>query len=309
MSSLRNSELGHIRRQPLTWNKSGGIIDQLTSYAFVAPFMISFILFSGFPVLFGIYISLHHWNPFIGNSGFVGLQHFKDLFRFQLISTQQFWEGMGNTCLFVLISVPFLLGIPTVIAYIIYRSPLKNLFRPIFFFPTVLSATALTSVWTWMLQTQGGAVNNILGAQIPWLVEQPLAWISIDLATVWWSSGFNLVIIYAGLTQLPTTTFDAAAIDGAGSLRTFLSIALPQLRYVMAFVVVISTIASFNLFAQPLLMTNGGPGSSTQSLSMVIYNQGFNALRMGSATSMAFLMALILGAVSFVQYRLSRERA
>ncbi len=283
------------------------VFDQIGSFLFVVPFLIAFILFIGYPIVYGIYISLNHWNPIVGSMGWAGLGQYADLFNMQTLAAQQFWDGLKNTSIFVVISVPLLVLIPLILAFILYRSPLKNLFRPIFFFPSVLSATAVTSVWTWLLQTQGGGINNLLGLNIPWLVEQPWAWISIDMATIWWSMGFNLVIIYAGLTQLPASTLEAAAIDGARSMRMFVSIVIPQLRHVIAFVVVTSTIASFNLFAQSLLMTGGGPGSSTESLSMYIYNQGFNAMHMGSASAMSYLMGLVLAIVSFVQYRLTRE--
>lgn len=215
---------------------------------------------------------------------------------------------MLNTFVFVLISVPLLVIIPLLIANGIYRAPFKDLFRSIYFFPTVLSATAVGSLWTWLLATQGGAINSMLHLSVPWLVEQPWAWISIDLATVWWSLGFNVIIIYAGLIQIPQSTVEAAAIDGAGAFRTFLYVTLPQLRNVLSFVVIISTIASFNLFAQPYIMTSGGPGSSTTTLSMYIYNQGFNALNMGSATAMAYMMGIILAIIAFIQYRFTGER-
>ena len=278
------------------------------SFVFVLPYLIAFVAFLGFPVFFGIYISLNRWNLLTGPSGFVGLQQYVDLFNPNTYAAQQFWTGMLNTIIFVVISVPLLVIIPLAIANAIYRAPFKDVFRSIYFFPTVLSATAIGSLWTWLLATQGGAVNSILHLSIPWLVEQPWSWISIDLATVWWSLGFNVIIIYAGLIQIPQSTVEAAAIDGAGTFRTFFYITLPQLRNVLSFVVIISTIASFNLFAQPYIMTAGGPGSTTTTLSMFIYNQGFNALNMGSATAMAYMMGIILAIIAFIQYRFTGEK-
>ncbi len=117
-----------------------------------------------------------------------------------------------------------------------------------------------------------------------------------------------MIILYAGLIQIPQATVEAAAIDGAGPFRTFFFITLPQLRNVLAFVIIISTIASFNLFAQPFIMTGGGPASSTTSLTMFIYNQGFNSLNIGSATAMAFLMGIILAIIAFIQYRFTGEK-
>lgn len=283
--------------------------DQFSSFLFVVPFLIAFILFVGYPIVYGFIVSLHHWNSLAGDLGFVGFGQYATLFNANNLFAQEFWTGMKNTVTFVIISVPLLLAIPAIVAYLIYRSPFKSFFRAIYFFPTVLSVTAVTSLWSWILQTQGGAVNNLLSAHIPWLVEQPWAWISIDLATIWWTMGFNMIIAYAGFTQLPQSTMEAAALDGAGSIRTFWSIALPQIRPVLAFITVTSTISSFNLFAQSLLMTGGGPGSTTEPLTMVIYNQAFNGMHMGSASAMSYLMALILAIISLIQYRVTRERA
>ncbi len=296
---------GAQRRSPR--HKARGAGQDLIGYLLVLPFLAFFVVFQAYPVVYGVYVSLHHWNPIVGNGGWVGFRNYALLlFDHSALFSQQFWQGMLNTVLFVFISVPFLLLIPFVVAYTIYRSPAKGLFRSLYFFPATLSATAVTSIWSWLLQTQGGEVNTILGAHIPWLVEQPWAWISIDLVTVWWTLGFNMVILYAGMTQISTTLFDAAAIDGAGSFAMTWNITLPQLRRVIAFVVIISTIASFNLFAQPYLMTQGGPGFSTSPITMFIYGVGFNSFHMGTATAMAMLMAVILAAIAFAQYRFVR---
>jgi multiple sugar transport system permease protein len=284
------------------------ILREIEALAFVLPYLVAFVLFLGIPIVYGIYISLNHWNPIIGSTGFAGIQQYISLFDFSTLNAQQFWQSMLNTVIFVLISVPFLVGIPLILAYAIYRAPFKNVFRAFYFFPTVLSATAISAIWVFLLATQGGAVNDLIQAHIPWLVDQPYAWISIDMATVWWSMGFNLIIIYAGITQLPQATLDAAAIDGAGSFRIFISVVIPQLRNVLAFVFVIATIASFNLFAQSFLMTSGGPGFSTQSASLYIYNEGFNQLHMGSASAMAYIMGIILAVIALFQYRFTQER-
>jgi len=296
----------NTRRTTSPWKRKA--FREIEALAFVLPYLVAFVLFLGIPIVYGIYISLNHWNPIIGSTGFAGLQQYLDLFNFSILSSQQFWQSMLNTVIFVIISVPFLVGIPLIVAYAIYRAPFKNVFRAFYFFPTVLSATAVSAIWVFLLATQGGAINDTFGLQVPWLVDQPYAWISIDVTTVWWSLGFNLIIMYAGITQLPQATLDAAAIDGAGTFRTFLFVVIPQLRNVLAFVFVIATIASFNLFAQSFLMTGGGPGFSTQSASLYIYNQGFNALHMGSASAMAFTMGIILAMIAFFQYRFAQEK-
>ncbi len=294
--------------RPQTILTRSEVMRQLGAFSFVLPYLVAFALFLAYPMVYGIFISLHHWNPMVGAGGFVGLGQYALLFNFHDLATQTFWQSIGNTSLFVLISVPFLVAVPLILAYLIYLAPAKGLFRPVFFFPAILSATSVMAIWAWMLQTEGGPINGFLGLHVPWLVRQPWAWVSIDLVTVWWSIGFNLIILYAGMTQLAQTTFDAAAIDGAGLVRIFWSIIIPQLRNVLSVVLILSTIASFNLFAQPFLLTGGGPANSTLSISQQIYNQGFGLAHMGSATAMAFFMGLILAAVSFVQYTFVRQR-
>jgi len=284
-----------------------GPLSQFGSFLFTLPYLVAFALFLGYPIVFGIEVSLQRWNPMIGSGGFVGLGQYLGLFNSQSLTAQLFWTSFFNTVIFVAISVPFLVGIPAILAYLISHIRFKGVFRSVFFFPSILSATSVMAVWAWLLQTQGGPINQIFGLHVPWLVKQPWAWISIDMVTVWWSMGFNLIIIYAGITQISDSTISAAAMDGAGFFRTLWSIVIPQLRNVLSVVFILSTIASFNLFAQPLLLTGGGPGQSTTSLTQEIYNQGFGLNHMGSAGAMAFMMGIVLAAVSFFQYFMVRE--
>lgn len=273
-------------------------------WLFISPYLLLFLAFQALPVGFGLFVSLHHWNGVVGNQGFTGLSQYVNLFTARTGNAQGFWSAMEHTVLFVGISVPFLWGVPTVLAYLIYMVPGKGFFRGAIFFPTVLSSSAISTLWLYLLATTGGPVNGILGLSIPWLVEQPEAWISIDAVTIWWTMGIALVIMYASLTQVPTSMLEAAAVDGAGIVRTFRSVILPQLRGGSAVVVFIATIASFNLLAQPFLMTHGGPGTSTYTVSEWIYQVGFTFFHMGQSSAMAFVLGLIIAVVGFVEYRL-----
>jgi multiple sugar transport system permease protein len=273
-------------------------------WLFVSPYLLLFLGFQAVPVGFGLFVSLHHWNGVVGNQGFIGLSQYVNLFTDRTGNAAGFWSAMEHTVLFVGISVPFLWGVPTVLAYLIYMVPGKGFFRGAIFFPTVLSSSAISTLWLYLLATTGGPVNGVLGLSIPWLVEQPEAWISIDAVTIWWTMGIALVIMYASLTQVPTSVLEAAAVDGAGIVRTFRSVVLPQLRGGSAVVVFVSTIASFNLLAQPFLMTHGGPGTSTYTVSEWIYQVGFTFFHMGQASAMAFVLGFIIAVVGFVEYRL-----
>jgi multiple sugar transport system permease protein len=141
----------------------------------------------------------------------------------------------------------------------------------------------------------------------------PWAWVSILLITLWWTVGFNMIIILAALQSIPAHLYESAALDGAGSWRQFISITLPLLRPVMVFVIVITIIASFNLFAQPFFMTGGGPaqatgGGSTEPVMLRIYREGFERNQLGTAAAMSFIVATIMILFSYTNFRLFRTR-
>lgn len=288
------------------WQK---LRNDLGAYLFLLPYLIAFAAFTVVPVGLGIYVSLHKWSEVGGDQGFVGLHNYGSLLSGTGYYGSQFYSSMGHTLIFVAISVPFLWLLPTLLAYLVSRAPVKPLWRFLFFYPAVFSATAFATIWSFLLATNGGSVNSFFALHLHWLTASPNAWISLDLATVWATLGFNFIIMYAGVTQVPASTLEAAQIDGAGELIRLWRIVLPQLRPVSVVVVVISTIASFNLFAQPLIMTNGGPGTATTTISMTIYQVAFSSFNAGTATAMAFLLAIVLAAIALAQYRFASRRS
>jgi multiple sugar transport system permease protein len=281
----------------------------LASYLFLSPYLLAFLVFTVVPVGFGIYVSLHKWSEVSGDQGFVGLGNYAALLSGKGYYGSEFFESMANTLIFVVISVPFLWAIPTILAYLVSRAPAKPLWRMLFFYPAVFSATAFSTVWSYLLATNGGSVNTLFHVNVQWLTSLPEAWISLDVATIWATMGFNFIIMYAGVTQVPKSTMEAAELDGAGAWARLRRVVLPQLRPVSVVVVVISTIASFNLFAQSLIMTGGGPGTSTTTISMAIYQEAFNSFNAGTATAMAFLLAIVLAVIALAQYRFALRRS
>jgi multiple sugar transport system permease protein len=281
----------------------------LGAYAFLLPYLLAFTLFTVVPVVFGLYVSLHKWSEVSGDQGFVGLHNYATLLSGSGYYGSEFYSSMGNTLVFVVISVPLLWAIPTVLAYLVSQAPAKPLWRILFFYPAVFSASAFGTIWSYLLATNGGSVNSLFHVDIQWLTALPYAWIAIDMATIWATMGFNFIIMYAGITQIPKATIEAAQIDGAGSWNRLRRIVLPQLRPVSVVVVVIATIASFNLFVQDMIMTNGGPGTSTTTITETIYQEAFNSFNAGTATAMAFLLAVVLAAISLFQYRFASRRS
>jgi multiple sugar transport system permease protein len=291
----------------------------LTPYLFVLPHLFFFALFLGYPFFYGLYISAFQYDFLRPEANrFVGIRNYLELFTAGSVPYQIFWNAFGNTMEFVLLSVPPLVILPLLLAILLNtRTPGRNIFRAIYFSPWVLSAAVVGLLGFWIFQSQGGLVNyylDLLGVDSPrWLSSMPWAWISILIITLWWTNGFNMVIFLAALQAIPNSIYEAASIDGATGFQSFLRITLPLLRPVLIFIIVITIIASFNLFAQPFFMTGGGPaqatgGGATEPVMLRIYRQGFERNQMGSAAAMSFTVATIMMIFSYINFRLFRTR-
>jgi multiple sugar transport system permease protein len=288
------------RRSRLSW----------TPYLFILPHLIFFAAFLAWPFFYGIYISLYDFD-FLRPEyrPFVGLGNYQNLFDPSSLQFTDFWRSMGNTAEFILYSVPPLVLLALLLAVLLNgRYWGRNLFRGLYFAPYALSVTVAAVLWRWIFQ-QGGLINFYLGElglpQPSWLGSMPWAWVSLVVATVWWTIGFNTVIFLAALQEIPESLYEAAAIDGAGSVQQFFGITVPLLRPVLLFVITITLIASANLFGQPFIMTEkGGPVNQTEPVMLRIYTEGILFNRMGSAAAMSVFVAAILLAITTLNFRL-----
>lgn len=291
----------------------------LTPYLFILPHLIFFIIFVGYPFFNGLFISFHDYDYLRPEATrFIGLQNYLDLFRSGSVKFNEFWTALSNTVEFVLYSVPPLIIIPLGLAVLLNtKTPGRNLFRAIYFAPWVLSVAVISLIWWWIFQSQGGLLNYYLaelGIKGPrWLSTMPWGWVSIVVATVWWTMGFNMVILLAALQDIPTEMYEAAQIDGANSWQQFRYITLPWLQPVLLFIITTTIIASFNLFGQPLMMTRGDPrlstgGGATEPVMMRIFNEGFVRPFQGSAAAMSFVVASIMIAVSFLNFKMFQRK-
>lgn len=305
----RSRAAGTSRNRPL-----GGIKGSpLVPLVFLSPFLVLFITFVLVPAVYGVWISLHDFDFLLDNRPFVGVRNYTDLFDPAGVYTETFWNSMGNTLLFVVASVPFLVALPLLLALLLRRSfPGRTFFRAVFFAPYVLGVAVVGLMWRYLLDTGFGMVNGALSAvgigNVPWLTDQPWAWLSLVGVTVWWTIGFNAVIYLAGMSAIPGELYEAAALDGAGRWATLRWITLPSLRSVLTFIVVITVLASANMFGQSYLITNGGPGRSTQTAIMMITDVGLAQYKMGAAAAMSYLLALVLALISVINFWLMREK-
>lgn len=291
----------------------------LVPYLFILPHLIVFIVFIGYPFFNGLWISFHEFDYLRPESTrFVGLDNYFNLFRSGNVKFNEFWNSLINTGQFVIYSVPFLVVIPLLLAVLLNtKVPGRNVFRAIYFSPWVLSAAVVGLLWFWIFSSQGGLLNYYLadlGIKAPkWLGEMPWAWVSIVIATIWWTLGFNMIIFLAALQDIPGYLYEAASIDGATGLQAFFRITLPSLQPVLVFILTTTIIASFNLFAQPLLMTRGGPaqasgGGATEPVMLRIYHEGFERPFQGSAAAMSFVVATVMIVISYISFRVFRQR-
>lgn len=254
---------------------------------------------------FDIY-ALAHWR----NLRFVGLENYLQIFQ-----TERFWTALKNTLYFVAIGGP--LSVATSLgAALLLESKLtrfKVLWRTIFFAPVVTTLVASAVVWRYLYHTKYGLINHALGAigvePIDWMGDPNWAMPAIILLGVWKNFGYNMVIFMAGLASIPEELYEAARVDGARPWKRFWHVTLPMLAPTFLFVSVTTMIGYFQLFAEPYVMTRGGPDDSTYSLVMFLYEQGFRWWRLGMASAIAVVLFLLTLAATIVQIRLQRRIA
>ncbi|WP_043932334.1 carbohydrate ABC transporter permease [Bacillus sp. EB01] len=287
---------------------------QLTSSLFVLPYLLLFVMFLLIPIGYGAYMSLTNWDLLNPEHEFVGLKNFMNIFDGDSYLNGLFFEGLKNTLQFVVFSVPLLIIVGLGLALLVNALPgkIRGFFRTVYFIPYAVSVSVVAIIWLWILDTNSGLINQYLlklGMPIiPWLTELPWAWVSLVIATLWWTIGFNMVIFINALNDVSEELYEAGSLDGASRWQRFIHITLPSIRPTMLFVTITSTIASFNIYGQPFLMTRGGPGTETKVLLMNIVDEAFEQRQLGNAAAMSILMALIMIVISIVQFKLTNRK-
>ena len=288
--------------------------NQPIAWLFLAPYLVLFGVFVLLPIVFGLWISLHSWDFTLPGKPFVGLENYTALLDPSSVSFDPFWGSMRATGIFTLLSVPLLIVVPLGVALAMnQRFPGRNLFRSIFFAPYVLGVAVVGVLWRFLLDANIGLVNHVMGTlglpdATPWLSSVPEAWVALVGVTVWWTLGFNAVIFLAGLQDVPRELYEAAEVDGAGAWSRFRHVTLPGLRPVLMFVLMVTIIASANMFGQSFIMTNGQPGQETRTAIFYIAETGLQNFQMGSAAAASWILTLALMLTSVVVFWLFRER-
>ncbi|MMZ61821.1 Lactose transport system permease protein LacF [compost metagenome] len=272
-----------------------------------------FIVFILVPTIYGIYASFTKWN-LLGDPVWVGFENYKTIL-FDSTSTfnAQFMNGMKNTLIFVGLSVPILIVIPLMVAVALEHKKvkMKGLMQSILYIPGLISISAAALIWLLIFNKQLGITGNVFGSQIPWPANQPYAWIIIIVITVWGGVGGNMIIYRASINGVAKDLYEAAEMDGAGSIRKFTCITLPSIRFPLIYTFVMTTGGAFNVFGQPLMMTKGGPQQSTHVLMMYIRQLAFGHGESiaGMASAMAVLLGLVILVISAMQYYVMNRNA
>jgi len=294
---------------------------RFTPYLFLTPYAILFAAFILLPAVYGLWISLHNYDFLLPRKPWVGLDNYKSLFEPGGRDSSEFWHSMEASGIFTVLSVPFLVVLPLLVAMLLNRRfHGRTFFRALFFAPYVLGVAVVGVLFRYLLDPNLGPVNHYLHAlgvsrNIPWTTDVPWVWVSLVAVTVWWTLGFNTIIYLAGLQDIPAELVEAATVDGATAWQRFRNVTIPSLRPVLLLITTLTLIASANIFGQAYILTHGQPGITTRTAIMEIANTGLGGgggstgdYRMGVAAAMGYIFMLFLLLISFVNFRLFRQK-
>jgi multiple sugar transport system permease protein len=272
----------------------------------MAPFGLLYLVFTIWPVLQGLWVSLWKWG-LMGAQSFIGLDNYT-----RALGDKYFWGALANTTKFVVITVPLLIVTAVTLALLANRATkLRRFARSAFYIPSVLSVSVISFIAIYLASPHMGFINTLLhdigilpaGVEPQWLLGKNLAWITLSFTTVWWTVGFSMLLYLAALQEISDEVYEAADIDGASKTRQLFSITLPLLTRTHWLVFLLQVLASYKVFGQVQLITGGGPGTATRSIVHYIYEQGFAKNNLGYASAMSFGLFFILIVFSLLQIR------
>jgi len=276
-------------------------------YLFISPSLFGVIAFLVIPVILVIVVSFFHWN-LLGHPTFAGLSNYTQMFAHYHAVT-----SLYVTAYYVVLTIPVLLCASVLLALFLNRPlPAMGFFRVIFVLPYMAAPVAMGIVWTWIFDPRLGAVNELLhqvGLSGPtWLSSRALAMPVIALVSIWSSVGYNTLFFLAGLQAIPHELYESGMLDGASRLQLLRKVTLPLLRPTVLFVSITNVIGSFQVFDTVYVMTQGGPGTSTQVINIQIYDVAFQDFQLGLGSAMAMVLFVIILVFTILQFLYFRKR-
>ncbi len=277
---------------------------------FLLPFTLLYTVFTIYPVLQGGYISFYKWN-LMGKQAYVGFENYKTIF-----ADSFFWLALWNTTKFVLYSTPVIMISSLGLALLANRATKgKRIYRTLYFLPNLLSVSVISYIAIYMAQPYDmGFLSKLMHTigvdqsyEIFWLKDKHLAWVTVTVATMWWTQGYNMMLYVSALQDIPDRLYEAAQIDGATPKQQLFHITLPMLKRTTLLILMLQIIASFKVYAQIKLITGGGPGRATRPLIQYIYEQAFTKQKLGPACAMSFVLFFILIVLTLVQRKIQAK--
>lgn len=279
--------------------------EHISFYFFISPWLIGFILFTGGPIIASLYFSLTNYTV-VSSPTFVGIENYRNLFKDPL-----FWKSLYNTIYYASFFIPLGILIAFILA-ILLNQKVKGLavYRTVYYLPSIVPAVANAILWIWLLNPQWGLINTgfrLIGIQGPgWLTSEQWSKPGIILMSLW-GIGSWIIIYLAGLQGVPEQLYEAAEIDGASKVQSFFYITVPLMTPTIFFTLVTGLIGAFQVFTQAYIMTNGGPVNSTLFYALYLFRNAFNYLKMGYASSMAWILFLIILMLTILQFSLAKR--
>lgn len=293
------------------WQTSPKTREAIAAYLFLLPTLVTFFLFVLGPMVAAVGLSFFDYNLLRWNASpeFIGFDNYRQLADDgRILSIYQTTLKTGVSV------VALTIGLGLLIAYMLEQKMpafLRSIFRMTYFFPYVVSVSAVALIWSYLLHKDFGIVNYYLGLlgieRISWLGSSAWSWVSVVITESWKSLGFNVLVLLGGLQTIPTELYEAAEVDGANGWQKFRRVTLPLLTPTLLFLIVIDSINAFKIFAQPYILTQGGPGDSSRTVVMYIYEHGFRFFNMGYASTVALSLFAIILILTLLQFRLSRR--
>jgi len=283
----------------------------IAGWLFVAPALLAILVFFVVPVAAALLMSATDFDIYaladLHNVRFIGLDNY-----LQLLQRPLFWRALENTLFFVVVGVPLSIAVSLGSALLLNSrlAWFRGFYRTALFAPVVTTLAAVAVVWVFLLHTRYGLLNYALSwfglHPVDWLGDPHWAMPAIVLLSVWKNFGYNMIILLAGLQAIPGDLYEAAQLDGAGAGATFWHVTVPALAPVLLMVSILTMAGHFQIFAEPYVMTQGGPAEHTVTVLYLMYEDGFKWWSLGSASSVAFVLFLFMLAFSFMQTRLTR---
>ncbi|MBN1411029.1 MAG: sugar ABC transporter permease [Spirochaetales bacterium] len=278
------------------------------SLLFLSPFLILFLLFKLYPMIAGFVLSFTKSNIFGTEFKFVEFSNY-----FKLFQDTTFWKAMRNTVLYTLLTTPLMIPLALFLAVALNRGFrfLKAL-RSVFFLPKILSVSVISLIWLWIYQPDWGLLNYYLKMfHLPiqnWLQKPFMALFSIVIMDIWWTAGYQLIILLAGLGQIPKELYEVADIEGANAWQKFIYVTLPCLKPSLLFVFVTHIIGCLQIFGMIYIVTGGGPYGSTRVMVQYIYENAFIYNKMGYASALAYILMVVILVFTLIQFKFLREK-